>query len=52
MVEVSAVGSPADGTFQREVGDIADLLYPLVIPPATGPVVMQGGAPSSAAVSQ
>lgn len=32
MVEVSAVGSPADDTLQREVVELMELLYPLVIP--------------------
>ncbi|KAL5106174.1 Dynactin subunit 6 [Taenia crassiceps] len=32
MVEVSAVGSPADDTLQREVVELMELLHPLVIP--------------------
>ncbi|CUT99352.1 Mediator of RNA polymerase II transcription [Echinococcus multilocularis] len=32
MVEVSAVGSPADDTLQREVAELMELLHPLVIP--------------------
>ncbi|VDD75759.1 unnamed protein product [Mesocestoides corti] len=32
MVEVSAVGSPADETLQREVVDLMELLHPLVVP--------------------
>ncbi len=32
MVEVSAVGSPADGTLCREVCEVVELLHPLVTP--------------------
>ncbi|CAL8083945.1 unnamed protein product [Calicophoron daubneyi] len=32
MVEISAVGAPADESLQDEVSDFADLLYPLVTP--------------------
>ncbi|KAM7539356.1 hypothetical protein Aperf_G00000048974 [Anoplocephala perfoliata] len=32
MVEVTAIGSPADDTLQREVVELMELLHPLVIP--------------------
>ncbi|KAA3678279.1 mediator of RNA polymerase II transcription subunit 18 [Paragonimus westermani] len=32
MVEISAVGSPADESLQEEVVDFADMLHPLVVP--------------------
>ncbi|KAF7234027.1 hypothetical protein EG68_10651 [Paragonimus skrjabini miyazakii] len=32
LVEISAVGSPADESLQEEVADFADMLHPLVIP--------------------
>ncbi|KAF6775395.1 hypothetical protein AHF37_05427 [Paragonimus kellicotti] len=32
LVEISAVGSPADESLQEEVADFADMLHPLVVP--------------------
>lgn len=32
MVEVSAVGSPADETLANEVTELMELLHPLVVP--------------------
>lgn len=32
MVEISAVGCPADESMQDEVSDFVDLLHPLIIP--------------------